>query len=245
MHTNSYQVIGVLGLPRFRAGDDLSSAVYDATQKAGVELHDGDIFVVASKVISICEGRRVELSSIVPSDSALALSNQTGKDPRLTELILRESTSHYLATDKGPIIAWHSRGYRLTSAGVDRDGPEHAVLLPEDPDESARRLASTLKDASRRTDLAVIIADSDGRADRDGATSIAIGSWGITPLRTTSSPSDPRSTNQETFVDLLAAAAAVVIGQRGRGVPVAIVRGVVFGAEDNGMHSILHGGPND
>lgn len=238
MPTTRYEVFALEPFPTVRAGDclaELISARLDDTPP-----RDGDVVVIASKVVSIEEGQRIDLGTIQPSPPARQLADQTGKDPRVAELILRESRSYELATERGPIIAWHRLGYRLTSAGVDRDGAGGAYLLPTDPDASARRLRGQLADRCG-VDVAVVISDSDGRPDRRGATVIAVGASGLAPLRVTSIGDGSRSKRQEeTLVDLLAAAAGVVLGQRGRGAPVALIRGAHREAGDEGLRSILH-----
>jgi F420-0:Gamma-glutamyl ligase len=113
---------------------------------------------------------------------ALELSARTGKPTEVIQLVLDESVTHFVAGDRGPIIARHRLGYQLTSAGVDRAGPDGAWLLPSDPDASARGLRDAITKATGAA-AAVVIADSDGRADRRGATVISIGAAGIAPLR--------------------------------------------------------------
>lgn len=246
MNTDEYEVIGLLGIAEIQFGDDLSEIIVKAIRSSRFgSLAQNDVVVVASKVVSICEGRRVDLSRVIPTEAALDLSQQTGKDARVVELILKELTKIRLASPKGPIIANHKIGYELTSAGIDNAGDGGAYLLPTDPDRSARGLANKLELAFGVRPIGVIVADSDGRADRDGAIVIAIGSAGFAPLRTSEVNVGGRVKRQEeTIVDMLAGAAAIVIGQRGRGVPVAIIRGVQQEPSNLGLRSILHRGPS-
>lgn len=234
MTTSRYELFGIEPFPTVKLGDSIPDLICDS----GTRLQEGDVVVVASKVISIAGGRLVLLSSVKPSDEAESLSRKTGKDPRITELMLRESVSYRLATDRGPIISVHRLGHELTSAGIDSDTPESAYLLPEDPDASARHLREELVKRSG-VDVAVIIADSDGRADRRGSIVLALGSAGIAPLRITIKPGTARK-QEETLVDMLAGAAGVILGQRGRGVPVVIVRGVRYERSVEGVGTILH-----
>jgi coenzyme F420-0:L-glutamate ligase / coenzyme F420-1:gamma-L-glutamate ligase len=236
MHTSQYTVFGLEPFPLVRPGDNLAALISSALREHA--LQDHDIVVIASKVVSIEEGRHVQLDGITPSSEAKHLSQQTGKDPRVIELVLQESTSYRLATERGPIIAMHRLGFELTSAGVDKDTDHTAYLLPEEPDASARRLRDELRRLSG-IDIAVIIADSDGRADRRGAIVLTVGAAGIAPLRLTPKPGTTKQ-QDETIVDMLAGAAGVILGQRGRGVPVVVLRGVQYEQSDVGMRSILH-----
>jgi coenzyme F420-0:L-glutamate ligase/coenzyme F420-1:gamma-L-glutamate ligase len=239
--TTRFTVFGLEPFPSIGLGDSLADAITRTLTSTGEQLADGDIVVVASKPVSISEKRHVDLSTIAPGPEAEAIAAQTGKPAPLVQLILDESTEHFLATDRGPIIARHKLGYRLTSAGIDRDGDRGAWLLPADPDASARGLRDHLR-AETGADVAVVIADSDGRADRAGATVISVGAAGISPLRTTEDhePSGKIKRQDETLTDLVAAAAGIVLGQRGRGAPVAVVRGVRFDHSDAGVLSMLH-----
>ena len=243
MHTDSFSMTGLPGFPTIAAGDRLAPPILAGVAASSLgALRGGDVIAVASKIVSIEEDRRVDLTTITPGPEALALSATTGKDPRGVELILRESTSHFLAGPRGPIIARHRLGLQLTSAGVDRDGADGVILLPEDPDASAARLLAELRQASGVDRLGLVIADSDGRPDRGGSTVIAIGSAGIAPLRrTTVGEGGREKVQEETLVDLIAGAAGIILGQRGRGMPVAVLRGLAWEASDAGMGTILHG----
>ncbi|MBV9163787.1 MAG: coenzyme F420-0:L-glutamate ligase [Pseudonocardiales bacterium] len=238
--TSAFCVFGLEPFPTITEGDDLPEAITTVLGEQDQRLLDGDIIVVASKVVSIAEKRYVDLATITPSPQAREISEQTGKPAAIAQLILDESTEHFLATPTGPIIARHKLGYQLTSAGVDRAGATGAWLLPADPDASARRVRDALTTATG-TDLAVIIADSDGRPDRLGATVISLGAAGIAPLRVTehTEPNGKVKRQEETLTDLIAATAGIVLGQRGRGAPVAIIRGVTYHTSDDGVTSIL------
>ncbi|MFI7087576.1 coenzyme F420-0:L-glutamate ligase [Streptomyces anulatus] len=152
---------------------------------------------------------------------------------------LDHSTEHFLATDRGPIIARHTLGLQLTSAGIDRAGTEGAWLLPVDPDASARSLREALI-THTGADVAVVIADSDGRADRRGATCISIGSAGVAPLRITEHDGKRQ---EETLTDMITGAAGIVLGQRGRGAPVVVLRGVSYETSNAGVATMLHHAP--
>ncbi|MGW0997315.1 coenzyme F420-0:L-glutamate ligase [Streptomyces sp. NPDC002523] len=237
MTTSAFSAFAVEPFPEIKTGASITEAIRTALAEQGAELQAGDVVVIASKVVSIEEDRHVGLDTVTPRPEALELSARTGKPAEIVELILTESTSHFLATETGPIIAYHRLGYLLTSAGVDRAEPGGAWLLPVDPDASARRLRDELTTATG-VPVAVVIADSDGRADRKGATALAIGAAGIAPLRVTEAPSGKRQ--EETFTDMIAAAAGIILGQRGRGVPVVVLRGITHPSSDAGVRTILH-----
>lgn len=234
--TDAFSVFALQPFPTIEPGDDLAQAITSVLTATSNRLHDGDVIIVASKPVSIAEQRYVDLATLTPRPQALDLAARTGKPAELVELILRESVSHFLATDKGPIIARHKLGYQLTSAGVDRAGPHGAWLLPADPDASARALRDALTKATGAT-VAVVIADSDGRADRRGATVLSLGAAGITPLRV-SEHNDKRQ--EETLSDMVAAAAGLILGQRGRGAPVAVLRGLAYQHSAEGVAALLH-----
>lgn len=237
--TSGFSATALEPFPEVEPGDDLAGVILDALGTAGTQLLDGDIVVVASKVVSIAEKRYVALADVTVSPEAAEISARTGKAAAVVQLILDNSTDHFLAAGKGPVIAWHTLGYQLTSAGIDRAGAGGAWLLPADPDSSARHLRDALATATGAR-VAVVIADSDGRADRRGATVISIGAAGIAPLRVTEHDGKRQ---EETFSDLVAAAAGIILGQRGRGAPVAVLRGVAYAPGDEGVASVLHRRP--
>ncbi|WNI18081.1 coenzyme F420-0:L-glutamate ligase [Actinacidiphila sp. ITFR-21] len=244
MNTSAFTAFAAEPFPTIRPGDDLATAITTTLTGQGAGLRDGDIVVIASKVVSIAEDRHRDLSTVTPGPQARELAARTGKPAGIVQLILDESSDHFLATERGPIIARHHLGYQLTSAGIDRDGPDGAWLLPEDPDASARRLRDALTTSSGAT-VAVVIADSDGRADRRGATVISIGAAGITPLRVSerTEPGGRTRHQEETLTDLVAAAAGLILGQRGRGAPVAVLRGITYQPGDEGVAAMLHHAP--
>ncbi|MER6916072.1 coenzyme F420-0:L-glutamate ligase [Streptomyces sp. NPDC000594] len=238
--TSGFSAFALEPFPEIQLGDDLAGTITDVLTRTDTRLQNGDVVVVASKVVSVAEKRHVDLADITPGPEALALSARTGKPAEIVQLILDSSTTHFLATEKGPIIARHTLGYQLTSAGIDRAGSGGAWLLPVDPDASARALRDALT-ASTGATVAVIIADSDGRADRRGATVISIGAAGIAPLRITEHGG---KWQEETFTDLIAAAAGIILGQRGRGAPVAVLRGIIYeGTGGEGVAAMLHHRP--
>ncbi|MFI5705275.1 coenzyme F420-0:L-glutamate ligase [Streptomyces xanthochromogenes] len=239
--TSAFSAFASEPFPTITLGDDLAAVITDVVTAQPTKLQEGDVIVVASKVVSIAEECFVELAAVVPGPAALELSARTGKPAEIVELILAESAEHFVAGDRGPIIARHHLGYQLTSADIDRAGTSGAWLLLKDPDASARSLRDAIT-ASCGVTVAVVIADSDGRADRQGATVISIGAAGIAPLRITehNEPGGRTKRQEETLTDLVAAAAGLILGQRGRGAPVAVLRGISYEASDAGVASMLH-----
>lgn len=221
----------VPGLPVVMPGDDLGALVASALRRQGLQLVQGDVLVVAQKVISRAEGRLVPLAQVRPSPAALELAERSGKDPRLCELILRESTA-IVRVRPGLVIARHRLGFVCANAGIDRSnsaaGEEAVLLLPEDPDSSARRLRS---DLYRHTGVApaVVVADSHGRPFREGAVGVCIGIAGMGPLLSEVGRQDlfgyTLRTTEEAVADELASAATLVMGQADEGIPVVVARG--------------------
>ena len=221
-------VIPLEGLPELEPEDDLGLLLHGAATAFG-GLEDGDVVVVAQKAVSKVEGRVVSIDDVEPSPRAVALAGPDG-DPRHVEVILRESAE--VVRSRPPLVIAETRhGFVCASAGVDASntpGDDLLVLLPLDPDESARRLRVRLRELSG-ADVGVIVSDSFGRAWRQGTTDVALGVAGIAPLRDLRGAADARGrelkTTQIAVADELAGAAELVMG-KSRGVPAAIVRGV-------------------
>jgi coenzyme F420-0:L-glutamate ligase/coenzyme F420-1:gamma-L-glutamate ligase len=216
-------ILPVEGLPEIGEGDDLAALI---AQRA--ELADGDVLVVAQKVVSKAEGRVVRLDEVEPSEQARELAG-TG-DPRQFEVILRESVR--LVRVRPPLVIAETRhGFVCASAGVDASNaaePGSVVLLPEDPDASAVRLREGLRELTG-ADIGVIVSDSFGRPWRQGTTDVAIGLAGVKPLLDLKGVRDPRGYELHATViavaDELAGAAELVLGKTDR-VPAAVIRGV-------------------
>lgn len=222
----------LMGLPRVKPGDDLGRLLIDGLERAEVALAPDDILVVAQKIVSKAEGRLFDLARVVPSVRARDLAEVTGKDPRLVELVLAESTE-VLRAKKNVIIVAHRLGLVLANAGIDQsnvegDGMrEPALLLPEDPDASAERLRARLE-AHFGVKLGVIISDSIGRAWRLGTTGTAIGAAGVPSLIDQRGETDMNGrvlmVTETAFADSLAAAAVLVMGEAAEATPAALVR---------------------
>jgi coenzyme F420-0:L-glutamate ligase/coenzyme F420-1:gamma-L-glutamate ligase len=217
------EVLGVDGLPEVRPGDDLARMIADQAR-----LRDGDVVVIAQKVVSKAEGRLLDLRSVEPGPTALAHGRRLGADPRLVQAILDESVR--VLRDERILIVETKHGYVCANAGIDHSnvpGLEMVTLLPEDCDRSASQLRQRLVDLTGR-DVAVIVADTFGRAWRMGIANVALGVAGVPALIDhRGRPDDFGEEMHATVVavaDELASAAELVMGKVDR-VPVAVVRG--------------------
>jgi coenzyme F420-0:L-glutamate ligase/coenzyme F420-1:gamma-L-glutamate ligase len=221
-------VVPLEGIPELRAGDDLGRALHEAAERAG-GLDHGDVVVVAQKAVSKVEGRVVRLADVEPSERARELAGPDG-DARQLEVILRESAE--VVRSRPPLVIAETRhGFVCASAGVDAsNAPEEGalVLLPLDPDASARGLRERLA-ALAKVDVGVIVSDSFGRAWRQGTTDVALGVAGLEPLRDLRGTRDASGHELRTTLiavaDEIAGAAELVLG-KSRGIPAARVRGV-------------------
>jgi len=224
------QVIGVEGIPLIRDGDDLAELVVRASGKQGTPLENGDVLVLCHVAVSKAEGRTIDLTKITPSQIASNFSLLVGKDPRLVEVILRESRA-IRRMAPGVLITETMQGFVCANAGVDKSnipGDDIVAPLPADPDASARRIRERLREVAG-VNVAVIIADTHGRAHRDGEVNVAVGSSGLHVIRDRRGEKDlfgyVLKVKRTAIADELAAAAELVIGQADEGVPAAIIRG--------------------
>jgi len=239
------------GIPFVHPGDDLVSIILTSLHQAGISLVDGDILVLAQKIVSKAEGRLVDLAHVAPSEAAIKLAAATEKDPRLVELILRES-NEVLRSRPGSVIVEHRLGFVCASAGIDHSNVqgegEWVLLLPENPDASAQRIRSGLEVASGKH-LGVMIIDSHGRAWRLGTVGVAIGLAGLPGLVDMRGQPDLFGyTLRITLIgaaDELAAAASLVMGQAAEGTPVVHVRGFPYPLRDGSLHEMLRPGETD
>jgi coenzyme F420-0:L-glutamate ligase/coenzyme F420-1:gamma-L-glutamate ligase len=230
------RIVGVEGLPELREGDDLAALI---AERASLE--DGDVVVVAQKAVSKVEGRVVRLDEVEPSPRAGELAGD--EDPRLIEVILRESAR--IVRSRPPLVIAETRhGFVCASAGVDASNapePGMLVLLPTDPDESARRLRADLRAGTGR-DVGVIVADSFGRPFRQGTTDVAIGASGIEVLRDLQGERDGTGYELHATVialaDELAGAAQLAMGKLD-GVPVAVIRGVAAAGDGQARDIVI------
>lgn len=232
--TARLELIAVPGLPDFAAGDELAAAIVAATERAHLRLIDGDVVVVAQKVVSKCEGRHRALADVTPSARARDLAAVTDKDARLVELILSESTE-VLRAAPGVLIVSSRHGHVMANAGIDSsnvapDSEGHVLLLPADPDLSARLLRDAIG-ARARARVAVIINDSWGRAWRNGTIGHAVGCAGLPALWDRRGEPDMHGRELRSteigLADEIAAAASLVMGAAAERQPVVVVRGLV------------------
>ena len=237
------RVIGIEGMPEVQAGDDLPRQIMDAAQVQGTAIETGDVLVVTQKVVSKAEGRVVSIASVEPSPLALAITAGHRRDPRHTELILRES-KRIVRMDRGVIISETHHGFNCANAGIDASnipGDGTVALLPVDPDASARRIRQAIK-ARLGVDVAVIISDTFGRPWRNAAVNVAIGVAGINPLVSYVGQADSHGKEMYTTVicvaDELAATAELVTGKV-LGVPVSVIRGYPYEVLEDASHEAL------
>lgn len=236
------EIIGLEGLAEVQQGDSIGGLISQACSRLGLSLVAGDILVVTHKIVSKAEGRMVRLDAIQPSARASELSTQLDKDPRLVEIILRESR-RIVKMGRGAIIAETHHGFICANAGVDLSnaGVGKAVLLPQDPDRSAERIREELRQASGVAP-GVIISDSFGRPWRLGTTDVAIGVAGFKALRDYRGETDHYGYELKASVaalaDEIASAAELVMGKKD-GVPVVLVRGCRVESGEGSAQEIL------
>ena len=236
-------------IPIVHTGNDLVEIIQDGLMEADINLQDGDIVVVAQKIVSKVEGRWVNLVTVQPSAQALTLAEEIEKDPRLIELVLHES-NHILRKRSGTIIVEHRLGFVCANAGIDHSNvagigdmdEEWVLLLPENPDASAQMIRQKLETMSS-AHIGVMVIDSHGRAWRQGVVGVAIGLSGLPGLV------DMRGT-KDLFgyelrittigaADELAAAASLVMGQANEATPIVHVRGFPYALRDGNLKELL------
>jgi coenzyme F420-0:L-glutamate ligase/coenzyme F420-1:gamma-L-glutamate ligase len=241
------ELIALQQFPLVEPGDDLAALLADSLQANGLALRNGDVLVIAQKVISKAENRYVLLCDVDVSEQARALASDAGKDPRLAQLILDESRE-VLRVRPGVVIVEHRNGYVHANAGIDRsniqsdpDNPR-VLLLPEDADRSARTLRERLHTLTGCAPQ-IIVNDSFGRAWRNGTVGVAIGTAGLQPLRNQIGERDlfgnVLEVTEPAVADELAAAASLVMGQSDEGCPVVLARGLRIAPSENGFGALL------
>ncbi len=237
------RIIGVTGLPEFRPGDDIAPMLAEAARAQGTPITSGDVLVVTQKIVSKAQGRLVRLATVEPSEFARSIAAQHGKDPRLVELVLRESR-RIVRMDQGVLLTETKHGFVCANAGIDAsnmDGEGVVALLPDDPDAAAR----AIRDGVRRhagADVAVIISDTFGRPWREGCTNVAIGVAGMEPLMDYRGQQDPMGLVMRVSVlavaDELASATEPVMGKLDR-IPAAIVRGYRYAKGEGNAQALV------
>jgi len=245
-------------IPNIRQGDNLADIIVNSLNTDSIQLQDGDILVLAQKIVSKAEGRMVNLATVIPSKRAMELAGPTEKDPRVVELILRES-NEILRTRSGAIIVEHKLGFVCANAGIDHSNvsPEISevsqdlgdltpgdwvLLLPENPDRSAEGIQLEIE-AATNVHVGVLIIDSHGRAWREGTVGTAIGISGLPGILDLRGQPDMFGFRLRiTLVgvaDELAAAASLMMGQAAEGTPVVHVRGFPYPLRDGSLKEIL------
>lgn len=245
----SLTITSLKEIPLIRRGDNLADIVLDSLIKTQIELQDNDILVFAQKIISKAEGRLVNLATVTPSPKAIELANQTEKDTRVVELILQES-NEIVRIRVGAIIVEHKLGFVCANAGIDHsnvagdgnENEEYVLLLPEDPDTSAKQIRDSIFQKTGKH-IGVMIIDSHGRAWRNGTVGLCIGLSGVPALIDERGWKDLFGyTLKITIVgiaDELAAAASLMMGQAAEGTPVVHVRGFPYKLTEGSLKELI------
>ncbi len=225
------------GFPLIKPGESLLPAVLRALEQNGIELQSGDILVFAQKIVSKSENRFARLSETKASPEAEEIAKSCDKDPRMVQLILNESDQVIRAT-RGVLIVRHKLGHVMANAGLDQSNigkdEDFFLLLPEDPDLSARQLQSALKKATG-VSIGIVICDSFGRPWRMGTTGVCIGCAGISPVRDQRGEQDLFGKVLQVTMpakgDEIAAAASLIMGEASEGTPIVHLRGLDNGGD--------------
>jgi coenzyme F420-0:L-glutamate ligase/coenzyme F420-1:gamma-L-glutamate ligase len=249
------QITPLTDLPLIQPGDSLASLIYQSSLQLRISLAEGDIFVLAQKIVSKAEGRLVNLAEVVPSSEAIQYARKTEKDPRFIELVLRESST-VLRTRPGTMIVEHRLGFVCANAGIDHSNvqgtggnpDEWVLLLPENPDGSADQLRNSLEKVSH-VRLGIMIIDSHGRAWRNGIVGTCIGLSGIPGVVDMRGKPDlfgfSLKITQIAAADELAAAASLVMGQAAEGIPVVHVRGFPYPLREGHLEELIRSKDQD
>jgi coenzyme F420-0:L-glutamate ligase/coenzyme F420-1:gamma-L-glutamate ligase len=245
--THRLELIPLKAFPLVEPGDDLAHLIFTALGDNGLSLQPGDVLVVAQKIVSKAEDRYVRLADVNVSEEARALSERAQKDPRLVQLILQESVE-VVRVRPGVIIVEHRNGYVHANAGIDKSnihrdaGDPRVLLLPRDPDASARALREKLAQLAGVAPQ-VIVNDSMGRAWRNGTVGLAIGTAGLEPLYNQIGDVDlfgnVLEVTEPAVADELAAGASLVMGQAAESCPVVLARGARIAESTRGSRGLL------
>lgn len=243
-----FEAFAVPDIPLIQPGDNLVSIILNALSRAEIKLQNHDILVIASKIVSKAEGRLVALETVKPSQNALELAQQTGKDPRIAELVLQES-NQISRKSRGVLVTEHRLGFVSANAGIDQSNIENSanqvLLLPLNPDESAEVIRQRLQQHFD-CDVGVVISDTHGRPFRLGNVGVAIGVAGIPALLDSRGEHDlfgrVLEISQQGLADMIASAAHLLSGEGAEGLPISIIRGLQF-ASAEGKASDLYRPP--
>lgn len=247
MLPNNLEFMAPPDFPRVGPGDDLAQLILAALQRGGFALADGDVIVVAQKIVSKAENRFVDLATVVPSARAVETARLCAKDPRLVEVILSESR-RIVRCARNVLIVEHRLGYVMANGGVDQSNVADAsagalaLLLPPDPDGSAQNLRSALQ-RHANVRIGVVINDSFGRAWRRGTVGVAIGASGLPVLVDKRGERDlfgrTLTATVIGYADEVAAAASLLMGQGTEGRPVVLVRGLQWTSAPGGAADMV------
>lgn len=239
----------VAGIPLIQEGDNLAEIIFQAARDCDLTFEDGDVLVLAQKIVSKAEGRLVNLTTVTPSAKAMEMAAFLDKRPELVELILQES-AEVLRTRPGTIIIQHKAGFVCANAGIDHSnvrGPwgednDWVLLLPEDSDRSAERIRKQLEEKTGKR-LAVLIIDSHGRAWRNGIVGTAIGLSGMPGLVDMRGTEDMNGYKMRVTTiaaaDELGAAASLLMGQTSEGTPVVHARGFPYPLREGSVTELI------
>jgi len=241
----SVTLTAIPGIPLIKEGDDLGDIIIKRADVAGIAFEDGDVLVITSKIVSKAEGRLVSLSSVQPSKKAQEIARVSRKDPRIVELMMRES--QILNAEPGIVETLHRLGFICTSGGIDRANTakpdeEKVSLLPINPDESAQKITDVIACATGKR-VGVVINDSLGIKYRAGSIGLAIGVAEIPAVLKgivgeTDLYGKKRNVNIS-FADEIAAAGSLLMGQSKAGLPVVLIRGLHYPAEHGKLADLL------
>ena len=245
----------IQGFPRVKSGERLDLILVQLLEKSHITIEDGDIFVIAQKIVSKAEGRMVNLTSVLPSKEAIELQKITQKDPRFIELVLRESKK-VLRARLNTLIVEHKKGFICANAGIDHSNvgeneqldENWVLLLPEDPDLSAARIRAGLESHFQKR-LGVLIIDSHGRAWRNGTVGMTIGISGMPGLVDMRGQKDLLGYHLKITTigaaDELAAGASLLMGQADEGTPVIHVKGFPYDLREAKLDELLRSEKDD
>ena len=250
--TGNGEQLSLIALQRFpliQSGDDIGALIVEGVLAENLPVQDGLVIVIAQKIISKAEGRAVRLDSVTAGNEALLLAEKSGKDARLVELILSES-SEIIRQSDNLIITETNLGIIMANAGIDQSNIDegYALLLPENPDGSARVIGQQIGEALG-IDVGIVIADSVGRPWRKGVVGIAIGVYGIPALLDLRGSVDLNGRELKAtevgVADSIAAAATLLMGQGSEGTPVILLSGLSYDAPSSGATDILRDKDSD
>ena len=245
----TFSISPIRDIPLVQPGDNLAALLLDGAARGGLDVENGDIFVLAQKIVSKAEGRLVNLTEITPSGRAEEYARLVEKDARFIELVLRES-KEVLRVRQGTIIVEHRHGFVCANAGIDHSnvrGPwgnpdDWVLLLPEDPDASAKKIREELECKAGKQ-LGVAIIDSHGRAWRVGTVGVAIGIAGVPGLVDMRGKPDLFGYHLRVTLiaaaDELAAAASLVMGQADEAIPAVLVKGFPYPLRESALSELI------